>query len=110
MYPQRELIRLAAQKASLQRDIAMRRVQCAEAAARVARPLEWLDRVAAFWRKFSPIIQISALPLGFLAKRAFFPRFKFLATLARWGPLAVGAIRGVGSILSSRPGIADDRG
>jgi hypothetical protein len=108
MYPDRELSRLADHKASLQRDIALRRLQFAEDAARVAHPLEWLDRAAAFWRKFSPLIQISALPLGYLAKRVFFPRFKILSSLAKWGPLAFGAMRGIGSMARSRPGSADD--
>lgn len=110
MYPERELRRLAAHKASLRIDIALRRAQCAEAAARVARPLEWLDRVAGFWRKFSPIVRISALPLGLLARRAFFPRFRLLGFLARWAPLAVGAARGFGSVLRSRPGAGVGRG
>jgi hypothetical protein len=110
MYPERELRRLAAHKAFLQREIAIRRAQCAEAAVLLSRPLEWLDRVAAFWRKFSPLIQISALPLGFLIKRAIFPRFKILSALARWGPMAYGAVRGVGSMLRSRTASHGGRG
>lgn len=104
MYPDQELRRLAAVKERLQVDIAARRRQCADAAARITRPLEWLDRVAAFWRKFSPLIQVTALPLGFLVKRAFFPRFRVLTSLARWGPIAYGALRGMGSMLRSDPG------
>jgi hypothetical protein len=110
MYPDRELRRLAAHKASLQANIALRRVQCTQAIARVAAPIEWLDRVAAFWRKFSPIIQISAVPLGFLVKRALFPRFKILGAVARWGPLAFGALRGVSSIFGSRSAPPGSRG
>jgi hypothetical protein len=104
MYPERELRRLAAHKAALQVAIAMRRTQCADAAAQVARPLEWLDRVVAFCRKFSPLIQISAVPLGFLVKRAFFPRFKMLGFLTRWVPLAYGAMRGVTSAFRAHGG------
>jgi hypothetical protein len=103
MYPDEELTRLAAHKASLQLAIAMRRDQCARAAERLARPLEWLDRVAAFWRRFSPIIRISSVPLAFLAKRVLLPRFKLLGALARWGPLAYGALKGMGSIMGTRP-------
>jgi hypothetical protein len=104
MYPGKDLRRLAAHKARLQSDIAVRRRQCADAATRVARPLEWLDQVVAFWRKFSPLIKVSAVPLGFLVKRVFFPRFKLLSSLARWGPIAYGAIRGMGSMLRSDGG------
>jgi hypothetical protein len=107
MYPNRELRNLAAHKASLQLNIAARRTQCAEAAGRVAQPLEWLDRAAALWRKFSPLIRISALPLGILARRALFPRFKLLRGLARWGPLAYGALKGAGSVLRSFVGTHD---
>jgi hypothetical protein len=110
MYPDRELRRLAAHKASLQIDIALRRAQCAQAAARVARPLEWLDRVAAFWRKLSPIITISALPLGLLAKRAFFPRLRILGSVARWAPMVYGAVRGVSSMMRTRAGADGRRG
>lgn len=104
MYPDRELSQLAAHKAYLQLSIGERRTQCAQALAEVAKPLEWLDRAVGFWRKFSPLIQISAIPLGFLAKRAFFPRFKFMASLARWGPLVYGALRGVGSVVKAHGG------
>jgi hypothetical protein len=99
MYPDKELRRLASQKIALQREIALRRLDCAEAAARVSEPLEWLDRMLAFWRKFSPIAQLAALPLGFLVKRTLFPRLKLLGSVMRWGPLFVGAVRGVGSLV-----------
>ena len=74
MYPDRELTRLAAYKAALRRDVALRRAQCAVAAARVAQPLEWLDRMLAFWRRLSPFVKFAALPLGFLLKRSLAPR------------------------------------
>jgi hypothetical protein len=101
MYPERELTRLAAHKAQLQANIAARRSQCAEAIARVSTPLEWLDRAVGFWHNYSSLIKITAVPLGILVKRALFPRFKFLSALARWGPLAYGAFRGLSSILGS---------
>jgi hypothetical protein len=93
MYPDRELIRLAAGKAALRRDIALRRVQCAAAAARVAQPFDWLDRALAFWRRLSPLTQFAAVPLGLLFQRTVFPRRKLLRSLVRWGPLAFGAMR-----------------
>jgi hypothetical protein len=92
MYPDRELTRLAAYKAALRRGIALRRAQCAVAAARVAQPLEWLDRMLAFWRRLSPFVKFAALPLGFLLKRSLAPRTRVLGTLLRWGPPVLGAV------------------
>jgi hypothetical protein len=102
MYPDRELTGLAARKAALRWDIALRRVQCAEAAARVAQPLAWLDRMLAFWRQLSPLAQFAAVPLGFLIKRAVFPRRKVLRSLVRWGPLVFGALRAITSVVKNR--------
>lgn len=81
MYPERELTRLAAHKATLQRDITLRRAQCADAAARVAQPLEWLDGMLAFWRRLSPLVQFAAVPLGILVQRTVSPRRKILRLL-----------------------------
>jgi hypothetical protein len=106
MYPQRELIRLAAYKAALRRDIAHRRVQCAVAAARVAQPVEWLDRVMAFWRRLSPLAQFAAVPLAFLVKRPVLPRRSLLRSLVRWGPLVLGAVRGIRSVVKTHAGSA----
>jgi hypothetical protein len=99
MYPQQELIRLAARKAALRRDIARRRVQCAVAAGRLARPLAWLDRVLAFCRRLAPV---AAMPLGFLVSRTIFPRLKFLGALVRWSPLVLGLVRGIGAVTKRR--------
>ena len=92
MYPDRELTRLAAYKAALRRGIALRRAQCAEAAARAAQPLEWLDRGLAFWRRLSPLVKYAAPPLGFLLKRSLAPRTRVLGALLRWGPPVLGAV------------------
>jgi len=97
MYPQPELNRLAFHKVALRRRIALRRVACAEAAARVARPLEWLDRALAFWKKLAPFAPLAALPLGIFATRTFFSGHKILGALVRWGPLVFTAVRGIGS-------------
>jgi hypothetical protein len=104
MYPQPELTRLAAYKVALRRDIAFRRAECVEAATSVARPFEWFDRMRAFWRRLSPLAQLAAVPLGFAVKRTLFPRAKFLGSLLRWGPLAFGAARAIGSAVKARPG------
>jgi hypothetical protein len=106
MYPHQELSRLAVRKAALRRSIALRRVQCAGAAARVTRPLAWLDRALAFWRRLSPLAAFAAVPLGFLATRTVFPRLKTLGSLLRWGPLVFAAIRRISSVVQTRAGPA----
>jgi hypothetical protein len=95
MYPQRELTLLADRKALLRRDIALRRAECAEAAARVARPIKWLGRMLVLWRQLSPFAQFAAVPLGLLVQRTVFPRSRLLGMLLRWSPLAFGAVRAV---------------
>lgn len=95
MYPHGELIRLATRKAALQRSIAFHRFQCAGAAVRAAQPLAWLDRMVAFWRRLSPLAQFAVVPLGFLLKRSVAPRPRLLGTLLRWGPVLLGAVRGL---------------
>jgi len=104
MYPQRELTRLAAYKTALQWDIALRRTQCAEAAAQVAQPLAWLDRMLAFWRRFSSFAPLGGVLLGWVATRTVFPRRKFLRPLLRWAPLVLGLVRSLGSAVKIRGG------
>jgi hypothetical protein len=103
MYPQRELIRLTAYKAALQRDIAIHRAQYTRAAARVAQPLELLDRMLVIWRKLSPFALFAAVPLGFLVQRTIFPRLKLLRSIVRWSPLVFSAVGGIGSLVTKRP-------
>lgn len=93
MYPQSELIQLAARKAELRRVIARRRIDCAAATAHAMRPLVWLDRAVALWRKITPFGRLAAIPLAVLAGRSFLPRGKIVRSLLRWGPLAFAAIR-----------------
>jgi hypothetical protein len=74
MYPRRQLAALAARKALLQAKIEVRRLECAIAATELARPIGWVDRGIALWRRISPIVKALALPgalsLGwFLRKR-----------------------------------------
>src|SRR5476649_2814318 len=104
MYPQRELTRLAVQKAKVQGDIALHRAQCAVAAARVLKPLAWLDRVLAFWRRLSPLVKLAvvAVPAGLFVKRTVSPRRSILRTLLRWSPLIIGAVRGINSANKTR--------
>jgi hypothetical protein len=108
MYPDGELRRLAGEKASLRRDIALRREECADAAERVARPLEWLDRAVGLWRRFSPLAKLAIVPLGLLIRRRFLRRHRLLGALVRWGPLAAGVARGFGLAASNRNGSSGD--
>ena len=103
MYPQRELIRLAAHKTAVRRCIAVHRLECVVAVTRVARPFAWLDRVMGFWRQLSPFAQLAALPLGVFFARKFFPRLKTLGALLRWAPLVTGAVRALSSAGKARP-------
>ena len=93
MYPAQELTRLAGRKAALHRVITRRRAQCGEAAAEVARPLVWLDRMMAYWRQLSPLARLTVVPLGFVVQRTLFSRRKILGSLVRWAPLAFTALR-----------------
>ncbi len=95
MHPDRELTRLAAHKAARRRDIALHRAQCAGAAARALQPVAWLDHKLVLWRQLSPIAKFVAVPLGMLLKRSSSPRPRMLGTLLRWGPIVLGAVRGL---------------
>jgi hypothetical protein len=95
MYPERELTRLAARKAVLRMRIGLRRVQCAEAAARVARPLEWLDRAREFLRKIQPLALLAAVPVGILAGRSSRRSVRLLGSIARWIPIVLDGARGL---------------
>ena len=107
MYPQRELDRLARYKSVLRLSIALRRTQCGLAETRVARPFAWLDRLIDVGRRLGPLARFSTVPLSLLTARVIFPRAKILGTLARWGPLAFGAIRGLRAVFS--PGSAPSK-
>ena len=95
MYPDRELIRLAAHKAALRRSIGFHRIQCVQAAARLAQPLHWLDRALAFWRRLPTLARVAAIPLGLVVARSILPQHRLLGSLLRWGPLVLGAVRGI---------------
>jgi hypothetical protein len=95
MYPREELKVLAGNKAALLDRINLRREVCAEAAARVARPIRMLDRGVARWRRLSPLVKFAAIPLGFLLKRTLGRRARALGAVMRWGPIVYGAMRGM---------------
>ena len=97
MYPTHDLKRLAAHKAAMRRGIALHRAQSEASLARLAQPLEWLDRMLASWRRLAPLAKFAAVPLAFLATRSVFSRLKFLAPLVRWAPIVFSAARGIGT-------------
>lgn len=103
MYPDCELNRLAAYKVDLRRSIALHRVRCVEAATQVARPFVRLDRMAAFWKRLSPLARVAAMPLGLLATRVVFPKLKILPVLLRWVPSALDVARVFGAARISHP-------
>jgi hypothetical protein len=96
MYPSTELDTLALRKLLICSRIRVRRHQCAQAAARVAVPVAWIDRAWAQWKSISPLVKLAAVPLGFMMKKRFLPqagKIGFLGKLLRWAPLATGAWR-----------------
>jgi len=64
MHPERELALIAQRKSVLQLRIALRRAECAHAAATVLRPLTWLDRAISLGRQISPYVELAAGPLA----------------------------------------------
>jgi len=104
MYPARELTRLAGHKAAVRRDIAVRRAQCAAAAARVAQPLALLDGAVAFCRRHAALAQFATVALGLFARRTGVPRRGLPASLLRWGPLIFGVVRVIRSAVITRFG------
>ena len=101
MYPDRELIRLAAHRAGLQKSIGILRIQLVADANRVIQPLALLDRLVTFWRHLSPLARLAAVPLGILIARTVFPRLKLLRRLFSWGPIITGAVRMVTTAIKS---------
>ena len=81
MYPSGELAALAERKRALQARIDVRRWECAEAAAELARPLATLDRGLALWRRIAPTVKMFAVPLGWFVAR-------FVMNRARRGKLS----------------------
>lgn len=103
MYTERELIRLAAHKQALRQRIARRRTECAVAIVGVGQPLMWLDRMLSAWHRFSPLMRVAAVPLGFLLKRSARPRPRLLGRLLRWSPVILGAFRVLSAAVTRRP-------
>ena len=98
MYPDGDLARLDAHKTALRRRIGARREECAAATRGVERPLAWLDRAVALWRRLRPFAALAAIPLTLLAKRALLPRLRIFSTLVKWAPAIFGASRAISAL------------
>jgi hypothetical protein len=98
MYPEGELARLAADKAVLRARIAVRRAQCVARAQAALRPVIWLDDARDLWERMSPFAKLLLPPLGGLADAA--SRARWPATLLRWAPLVIAAVRALGQFRS----------
>jgi hypothetical protein len=98
MYPDGELARLAAYKAALRLRIGTRRVECTVAIAGVERPLIWVDRAIALWRRIGPFAKLAAIPAALLLKRALFPRVGIFASLLKWAPMIFTAGRALSGL------------
>jgi len=94
MYPRKELIALARKKAVLLDRICVERDELADAAERVSRPIEVIDRGVAHWRRVSPMVKLATIPLGFVLRRIFLRRARKLGALLQWGPVVLAAVRG----------------
>jgi hypothetical protein len=94
MYPRKELTVLAGKKAVLLDRICVRRDELAEAAARVAEPIEVIDGLVDRWRRVSPMVKLASVPLGLIVRRLLMKRARKLSAVLRWGPLLFAAARG----------------
>ena len=97
MYTNRELSRLGTHKLLLRRRIAERRAVCVESAARVLRPLAWMDRWVALAGRAAPYLPLLAWLLAWFAKPAA-PRRRPVSALLRWGPTIFAAFRGMAAM------------
>lgn len=95
MYPTAELTALAQRKTLLRARISLNRLRCVVLAGEVVRPLNWIDRMVAQWRKISPMAKLAAVPLGLLLKRAVLPgkKINFFNRAMRLLPIVLSAVK-----------------
>ena len=93
MLPDPELTRLSLRRSALHARIAQRRLDCAEALDEVSRPLEWVDRGWRQWRRVSPWLTLSAVPVGLLITRGLVGRAHGVRRILKWAPVAVSLAR-----------------
>jgi hypothetical protein len=93
MYPSGELKWLATRKRALRSRIAWHRWEWASAGARLAQPVEVADALIARWRQLSPLLKLTAVPLGLLLKRRKFSRIRFFVALLQLAPSVIRSVR-----------------
>ncbi len=103
MYPRQELTLLAARKSELRRRISIRRSECSAAAERLARPIAWIDRAYATWRRASPLLRLAAVPIGLLMGRLRIRHLRAAGAALRWGPFVLSAVQALTALRSSPP-------
>lgn len=100
MYPERELRTLALNKARLRRRLGRQRDACLGAAGELAKPIAWLDEARTRWRKVSPLIKLSGVALGILARGPIFDGARRMTRWVRWGLSAFSLFRGLQAMKS----------
>ena len=95
MYPRAELDRLAARKELLHARIAVRRLECAEYACTLSRPLAFIDRMTEKWRRISPWVTLIGVPVGVIVGRRLSKQGHGgkITALLKYAPLALQAMR-----------------
>ena len=99
MYSTEELNELLMRKARLRAAIEGNRRACVVQAGEVLRPLAWIDRVMAEWRRVAPLAKAAAVPFGWMLWRKL--RLGGAARSAqalRWLPTLLGLVRAVGAM------------
>jgi len=94
MYAERELTRLNAVKSVVRRRIARRRIEISAQMEHVARPVRWVDRAYAYWKKAGPLAQLAAAPLTAWLASKLFGRRKRAGSVMRWVPTIWSVVRG----------------
>jgi hypothetical protein len=95
LYTDRELSRLAALKSVLQTRITKRRATCADAAAKVLRPLARLDKFVTLFVRAMPYVPLLVPSFIGRSKPPQAGLRRSLATALVWGPLILSVWRGI---------------
>lgn len=93
MFADPRMTELALRRSAVEARIARRRRECAEALEELARPLRWIDRGRERWRRLSPWIRVSAVPVGLLLVRTVLGRRRGVGLILRWLPVATSLAR-----------------
>ena len=95
MYPRSKLVRLAERKELLRARIAVRRLECAEYACTISRPLAFIDRMAEKWRQISPWVTLIGIPVGIIVGRRMSKHGHDgkISAFLKYAPLVLQAVR-----------------